>query len=67
MESSEDCEVNSESDSVVEEPELAVTFACVCAGAIVERIGRLAVDVCEVAPLFGDVGWMVGNVVPFSW
>jgi hypothetical protein len=56
MESSEDCEVNSESDSVVEEPELAVTFACVCAGAIGERVGQLAVDVCEVAPLFGGVG-----------
>jgi hypothetical protein len=34
-ESREECEVNSERDSVVvlEEPELAMTLACVCAGA----------------------------------
>jgi hypothetical protein len=36
-ESREECEVNSERDSeavVVEEPELAMTLACVCAGTI---------------------------------
>jgi hypothetical protein len=55
-ESRDDCDVNSESDSVVEDPELAVTFACVCAGAIGKRPGRFAVAGCEVAPLFGDAG-----------
>jgi hypothetical protein len=60
-ESREECDVNSdvnsESDSVVEEePELAVTFACVCAGAARLKAGRLAIAVCEVAPLSGVAG-----------
>jgi hypothetical protein len=53
-ESRDDCEVNSDSDSVVaEEPELAATFACVCAGARGHTTGRFAV---EIAPLFGVAG-----------
>jgi hypothetical protein len=57
-ESRDDCEVNSDSDSVVaeEEPELAATFACVCAGGKGHTTGWLAVGGCEGAPLFGVAG-----------
>jgi hypothetical protein len=53
-ESRDECEVNSESESVVEEePELAVAFAC---GRLVEsgkKAARFGVGVCDGAPLFG--------------
>jgi hypothetical protein len=58
-ESRDECEVNSESDSVAEEPELAVAFACVGAA------GSRATVVCACedggAPLFGGANSMVGN------
>lgn len=45
-ESLEECEVNSECDSAVEEPELAVAFACVGASTAAAKAGELAVSVC---------------------
>jgi hypothetical protein len=55
-ESRDEDEVNSDSDSVVEEPGLAATFACVYPEGSGKKTGRFAVGVCESAPLFGDAG-----------
>jgi hypothetical protein len=63
-ESRDDCEVNSGRDSVVEEPELAMAFACVWAAGS----GEVAACEDEGAPLFGGAGSMVGNVGSlFAW
>ena len=55
-ESRDECEVNSDSDSVVEEPELAVTFACVWPVDSGKKAARFAFAVCTGAPLFGVAG-----------
>lgn len=55
-ESPDECEVSSESDSAVEEPELAVVLACVCAGTAAAEAEELAVSACERAPLSGGAG-----------
>jgi hypothetical protein len=56
-ESRDDDDVNSDSDSVVEEPELAMTVACGWALAREKNAGRLGVVEACGAPLFGgDAG-----------
>lgn len=55
-ESLDECEVNSACDSAVEEPELAVAFACVGAGTAAAMADELAISACERAPLSGGAG-----------